>query len=198
MTEILDSGNRRKFNSGAVRDIDEGKGRCDLMPIGIIADTLDYFEANRVDLEGRGMPTDATILHDIDQFIQTTDTQYLFNAIIDFTCISTLNSFSYSSFASEMLDLALHYEQGCLKYGERNWEKGIPLHCYIDSGVRHFLKYIRNDDDERHDRAFLWNMLGAIWTYKNKPNCIDISPRDRDRAPVVVYPSEGRKTTLDN
>ena len=29
---IKDSGNRRKFSSGAVRDIAEGKGRCDLMP----------------------------------------------------------------------------------------------------------------------------------------------------------------------
>ena len=27
MSEILDSGNRRKFESGAVRDIAEGKGR---------------------------------------------------------------------------------------------------------------------------------------------------------------------------
>lgn len=198
MPEILDSGNRRAFNSGAVRDIDEGKGRCDLMPIGIIADTLDYFESHRVDLEQRGLPTTATILHDIDQFIQTSDTQYLFNAIIDFTCISTLTNFSYGAFASEMLDLALHYEQGCVKYGERNWEKGIPLHCYIDSGVRHFLKYVRADSDERHDRAFLWNMLGAIWTYKYRPNCIDISPTERDRSLGVAPRSAGCITTAHN
>lgn len=30
---ILDSGNRREFDSGAVRDIQEGKGRCDLLPL---------------------------------------------------------------------------------------------------------------------------------------------------------------------
>lgn len=29
---IKDSGNRREFDSGAVRDIAEGKGRCDLLP----------------------------------------------------------------------------------------------------------------------------------------------------------------------
>lgn len=28
--ELQDSGNRREFDSGAVRDINEGKGRCDL------------------------------------------------------------------------------------------------------------------------------------------------------------------------
>lgn len=35
---IKDSGNRTKFTSGAVRDIQDGKGRCDLMPLDIIAD----------------------------------------------------------------------------------------------------------------------------------------------------------------
>ena len=32
MSEILDSGNRREFESGAVRDMAKGKGRCDLLP----------------------------------------------------------------------------------------------------------------------------------------------------------------------
>lgn len=30
--EILDSGNRREFETGAVRDMAEGKGRLDLLP----------------------------------------------------------------------------------------------------------------------------------------------------------------------
>ena len=33
MTPILDSGERVEFESGAVRDIKEGKGRCDLLPL---------------------------------------------------------------------------------------------------------------------------------------------------------------------
>lgn len=32
MAELKDSGERRVFQSGAVRDIEEGKGRCDLLP----------------------------------------------------------------------------------------------------------------------------------------------------------------------
>lgn len=28
MSEILDSGERREFGTGAVRDVQEGKGRC--------------------------------------------------------------------------------------------------------------------------------------------------------------------------
>ena len=33
--EILDSGARVEFDSGAVRDIKEGKGRCDLLPLDV-------------------------------------------------------------------------------------------------------------------------------------------------------------------
>jgi hypothetical protein len=32
MTTIKDSGHRREFDTGAVRDMAEGKGRCDLLP----------------------------------------------------------------------------------------------------------------------------------------------------------------------
>lgn len=39
--EIKDSGVRRKFDSGAVRDIAEGKGRCDLLPLGVIGRILE-------------------------------------------------------------------------------------------------------------------------------------------------------------
>lgn len=35
MAELKDSGNRREFESGAVRDMQEGKGRMDLIPWGI-------------------------------------------------------------------------------------------------------------------------------------------------------------------
>ena len=68
-----------------------------------------------------------------------------------------------------LLEVSIHFEQGAQKYGENNWQKGIPVHCYIDSAIRHYLKYKRGDDDERHDRAFVWNVLCAIWTCKVMP-----------------------------
>lgn len=37
---IKDSGERREFDTGAVRDIQKGKGRCDLMPLDVAADLL--------------------------------------------------------------------------------------------------------------------------------------------------------------
>ena len=34
---IKDSGERKEFSTGAVRDIQEGKGRCDLLPLDVVA-----------------------------------------------------------------------------------------------------------------------------------------------------------------
>lgn len=49
----------------------------------------------------------------------------------------------------------------------------MPLNCYIDSGIRHYLKTLRRDDDEPHYRGFIWNMLGALWTINNVPNAFE-------------------------
>jgi hypothetical protein len=108
---IKDSGERRRFETGSVRDIQEGKGRYDLIP----------WEA----------------IH----------------------------------------ELALHCEAGAKKYGERNVEKGIPMHSLIDSAIRHLSCYMRGMNDEPHLRAALWNIAFAIWTEAKKPEMQDIPAR---------------------
>lgn len=148
---IKDSGTRRKFESGAVRDIAEGKGRCDLLPLDIISRCVG-----------------GTTFHLIEKYIRTGEITLLYSALERFAIAQ------FNDFPTAMLEVAKHYEDGAKKYAERNWEQGIPLHCYIDSGVRHYLKFMRGDTDEPHDRAFLWNMLGAIWTHINKPELIDL------------------------
>jgi hypothetical protein len=89
------------------------------------------------------------------------------------------------------LEVAKHFEEGAKKYGDDNWRKGIPARVYIDSAVRHYLKFLRGDTDEPHDRAFCWNILCCIWTCKHKPelndydkNAIDISDETKD---VMMY-----------
>ena len=72
-----------------------------------------------------------------------------------------------------LLEVAIHFEEGAKKYGENNWQKGIPVQRYIDSAVRHYLKLLRGDDDEPHNRAFCWNIMCAIWTCKHKPELND-------------------------
>lgn len=148
---IKDSGERRKFESGAVRDIADGKGRCDLLPLGIIGRIIE----------------DTTLIL-IDGYIRSGDIALLYDVI------NTFSLAYFNDFSTAMLEVAKHYEDGAKKYDERNWEQGIPLHCYIDSGVRHYFKFMRGDTDEPHDKAFLWNMLCAIWTHIHKPELIDL------------------------
>lgn len=147
---IVDSGDRTEFASGAVRDMREGKGRCDLMPLRVIAKCWRFFgEGDELD------EADAMVFSYIADFQDTGNTEFLLKA---------LNYFQgFNSWQSMFLEVAKHFEEGAKKYGENNWQKGIPVHCYIDSAVRHYLKWLRGDKDEPHDRAFVWNLMCCIW-----------------------------------
>lgn len=112
MSEIKDSGERTEFETGAVRDMHEGKGRFDLLP----------WEA--------------------------------------------------------IWEVAKHCERGAIKYGERNCERGIPIHSLIDSAMRHLAKYMMGWDDEPHLVAAAWNVLFAIWMEKKHQEMQDIPARE--------------------
>ena len=165
---IKDSGKRRQFydadgNPMAVRDIQEGKGRCDLMPLDVVGAIYEEF----FDEDGTGM-----ILIEIADFQRTGDVIHLEAALKRFT--------RYDAWSDMFLEVSKHFEEGAKKYGEYNWQKGIPTHCYIDSAVRHYLKWLRGDKDEPHDRAFVWNILCCIWTCQNKPELNDY-PRKENK-----------------
>lgn len=115
---IKDSGERTEFETGAVRDMAQGKGRCDLLP------------------------------------------------------------------PLALLRLARHFEAGAEKYGDRNWEKGIPLHSFIDSAIRHVLRYMAGHDDEDHLCAAAWNLICAMETEEKKPEMVDIPARLRAEAEI--------------
>lgn len=144
---IKDSGNRRAFESGAVRDIQEGKGRCDLLPLEVVAEAID-----------------SRAIKNIADFVKTQDTGYLYRALDSFIYES-----DFESLPELFLGVSKHFEDGAKKYGEYNWQKGIPTQSYIDSAIRHLLKYIAGWDDEPHDRAFAWNIICLIWTLDHKP-----------------------------
>lgn len=108
---IKDSGNRRQFESGAVRDIEEGKGRMDLLPM------------------------------------------------------------------CALIRLSKHFEAGAKKYNDRNWEKGIPMHSFMDSALRHVAKYMDGATDEDHLCAAAWNLMCAMWTEEKRPEMMDIPAR---------------------
>lgn len=62
-----------------------------------------------------------------------------------------------------LMEVSKHCEEGALKYGERNCEKGIPIHSLIDSAFRHLAKYMMGMKDEPHLRAAAWNILFALY-----------------------------------
>ncbi len=95
---VQDSGQRREFATGSVRDMGEGKGRYDLIP----------------------------------QFA--------------------------------LHQLAVHYENGAKKYGDRNWEKGQPLSVYLNAATRHMIKLNAGWTDEDHASAVEWNILAYVET----------------------------------
>jgi hypothetical protein len=59
-------------------------------------------------------------------------------------------------------ELALHFEEGALKYGDRNWELGQPISRIMDSALRHAFSYMAKKDDENHLSAACWNLIAAM------------------------------------
>jgi hypothetical protein len=118
--KVNDSGERRKFNTGSVRDVRTGKGRYDLIsPIAL------------------------------DR-------------------------------------LARHYENGSVKYGDRNWEKGQPLASYMDSAIRHCYKVMKGETDEDHAAAVAWNIFAFIHTQTLIAN--GLLPAELNDMPYVDKP----------
>ena len=137
---IKDSGERRTFDTGAVRDITANKGRPSLMPIEVVY-----------------MLTHDIVVYYLGRFKDEGDTTHLLNALSHFA------RKAYDSYETMLLEVSKHFEDGAAKYGDNNWQKGIPVNCYLDSAIRHYLKYRRGDQDEPHDRAFVWNIMCCIW-----------------------------------
>lgn len=144
VTSIKDSGSTTEFDTGAHRDARENKGRCDLLPLEVVSRYIDDESFDPV-------------LEHIRDFQKTNSTSHLYNALAYF------DEKCWDNCYTMMLEVAKHYEEGANKYGADNWKKGMPVHIYIDSAIRHYLKWLRGDKDENHDRAFVWNLMCCIW-----------------------------------
>jgi hypothetical protein len=153
----VDSGNRTEFGTGGQRDMGS-KGRCDLLPWDIVSTIF---------LEGTPEEKFCLLMYDATHRVNLKET------VADLLVIAA--EVAFDSLETAMLEAAFQYEAGAIKYDDpRNWELGLPLDIYLDSSGRHFLKYSRHDADERHDRSMIWNLLGANWTIKNRPEMINV------------------------
>ena len=169
-SHIVDSGDRTEFESGAVRDMRVGKGRCDLMPLDVVSELF----------ENRTKARDAFLSHIYD--FQTSGAYtHLTEALVQFAVFDANfeGKDPYKQIITMLLETSVHFEEGAAKYGPNNWQKGIPVHCYIDSAVRHYLKSRRGDQDEPHHRAVCWNLICAIWTCNHMPELNTYARGDR-------------------
>ena len=55
---------------------------------------------------------------------------------------------------------AMH--EGAAKYGERNWEKGIPESNLLNHALHHLFKCVAGDASEDHRSHLVWNVLTLI------------------------------------
>lgn len=89
MSKILDSGERRTFESGAVRDMSEGKGRYDLLPMCVLMRLAKHYEKGAIKYKERnwekGIPAhsfaDSAFRHLVKYLDGWTDEDHLISAI---------------------------------------------------------------------------------------------------------------------
>ena len=93
---IEDSGSRTEFSTGAVRDIQEGKGRMDLLPLMVIAS---LFPEHHKDF-----------FIGLDTFIHTGDKNCLF---VSLHC--AIDTLFLGDIPTATLEASIHFEEGIKK-----------------------------------------------------------------------------------
>ena len=168
-SKLADSGDRTKFTNGAVRELG-GKGRCDLIPPSIYRRFIEKVaDPNKKNA--------AYILNDILLFMETKNVKHIAHGIQKVLFELNIDKDPWASTciqnAEGLLELAKHFEDGAVKYEERNWERGLPIGSYIDSALRHTLKYIAGWNDEPHLKAIGWNLICLYSTINTKPEALN-------------------------
>ncbi len=90
-----------------------------------------------------------------------------------------------------LLRLSKHYQLGVTsgKYLPRNWEYGMPISRYIDSAMRHIVKYLGGDRSEDHLAAAAWNLF-AIMDHEERIERGLLSSDLNDLPPSIFRPDE--------
>jgi hypothetical protein len=136
--ELKDSGKRQGFETGAVRDTDEGKVRWSLLPPCV-------WEREQPGVSG------------IVDFIKTGDPDHL-----------SLALGVMLAHEDGLHRLAEHLRKGAEKYSPFNWVKGMPVSRCIDSLGRHLYAVRCFEQDEDHYAAALCNIVFILTYYRQE------------------------------
>lgn len=52
--------------------------------------------------------------------------------------------------------------KGAVKYGDRNWEKGMPQEVFKESAARHYVAWMMGKEDEDHAVQLAFNLMAWI------------------------------------
>jgi hypothetical protein len=63
--------------------------------------------------------------------------------------------------------------EGAAKYGDWNWEKGMPVHDLLNHALRHIYRYLAGDRSEPHLPHAAWGLLAAIHSDELWPHLND-------------------------
>lgn len=77
--------------------------------------------------------------------------------------------------------------EGAKKYGDHNWQKGIPASVMLNHAIRHIYLWLEGDRSEDHLAHASWNVLGVCHFEEALPAMIDVPSRRpaSDMTPLV-------------
>ena len=81
--------------------------------------------------------------------------------------------------------------EGAAKYGDWNWENGMPVHDLLNHAIAHVYAFLSGDRSEPHLGHAAWNLLSAIHSHELWPHLND----GHLRQPGCRLPAEARNAT---
>lgn len=67
--------------------------------------------------------------------------------------------------------------EGAKKYGDNNWQRGIPASVMLNHAIRHIYLWLEGDRSEDHLAHASWNILGVCHFEEALPAMIDVPSR---------------------
>jgi hypothetical protein len=172
-TEVKDSGKRQAFNTGSQRDTDVGKGNPHLVAGEAFCKIEEMLKTRGLCYTDRLLEDKTLLIADIRQALfkytelaeNREDNDDLLLTAADLSCyLIALDEGKRGLKALAYTRLAIHYQNGAIKYDKNNWRKGQPVSRYYDSAMRHLWKIELDYTDEDHYAALLWNLIAIIQT----------------------------------
>lgn len=67
--------------------------------------------------------------------------------------------------------------EGARKYGDHNWQRGMPASVMLNHAIRHAYLWLAGDDTEDHLAHAAWNLLAVCHFEETMPAMVDIPAR---------------------